>query len=136
MPLKVPAKSSLHMCCYLVPSLQQAADATTLSGAGVTDCAQHHLVLCCRFLVRAALPTLRDMVKPGGFMLYCTFLDLPGVRAFGRPSEPDHLLQPGELAQQHFGPDQGFEVLRDGVETSIDGRELSWFMARKLQQSD
>jgi hypothetical protein len=71
------------------------------------------------------------MLNPGGFILYSTFLDMPGVRAFGRPSGVDHLLQPGELAAQHYGPAKGFQVLLDSVVCTQDGRELSWFMARK-----
>lgn len=89
------------------------------------------LIICCRFLVRALLPRLAEMLNPGGFILYSTFVDLPGVRAFGRPSGADHLLQPGELAAQCFGPAQGFEVLLDSIVHTQDGRELCWYMARK-----
>jgi hypothetical protein len=71
------------------------------------------------------------MLNAGGFVLYCTFVDLPGVRAFGRPAGPDHLLQPGELAADHFGPAQGYQVLQDSVVTTPDGREVCWFIARK-----
>lgn len=49
---------------------------------------------------------------------------------FGRPKGDNHLLQRTELADM-FGPDKGFEVLRDDVALCRDGRELSMFVARK-----
>jgi hypothetical protein len=72
------------------------------------------------------------MLNTGGFVLYSTFVDLPGVRAFGRPSGPDHLLQPGELAADHFGPAQGYQVLQDRIVPIPDGREVCWFVSRKI----
>lgn len=90
---------------------------------------RYDLILCVRFLERSLLPQLRAMLLPGGFIVYCTFVDGPGLRAFGRPSGPEHVLQPGELAAL-FGPGQGFKVLRDEVALSADGRELSWFVAQ------
>ena len=92
-------------------------------------------------------------------MLYNTFIDMPGTRAFGRPKGEDHLLQPGELsASLHpspgpdvpaamnnadgqgrrpviapsgwFAPEMGFRVLSDKVEVEAQfGRELSLFLA-------
>ncbi|KAF8072981.1 SPAC2E11.09 [Scenedesmus sp. PABB004] len=59
-----------------------------------------------------------------------TFVDGPGLAAFGRPSGHEHVLQPGELARW-FGPAAGFDVLRDEVAPAPDGRELSYFVARK-----
>jgi rhodanese-related sulfurtransferase/SAM-dependent methyltransferase len=121
--LDVPAGSSLHGSPY---AARQGAAALQQAGA----C---HLVVCSRVLVRALLPAIAQcLLAPGGWIVYHTFVDLPGVRAFGRPAGPEHLLAPGELAAQHFGPQQGFRVLRDDVVPAADGRELSWFVAQKL----
>mmetsp|Transcript_30213 Transcript_30213/g.55200 ORF Transcript_30213/g.55200 Transcript_30213/m.55200 type:complete len:510 (-) Transcript_30213:79-1608(-) len=90
------------------------------------------LILCVRILERALSPRIRALLRPGGFVLYCTFLDLEGTRKFGRPTGERHLLQRHELSQLHFGPSQGFEVVRDDVSTLPDGREVSMFLARKL----
>lgn len=92
--------------------------------------AKFDLVLCVRFLERSLLPRLRHFLNPGGFILYSTFIDGPGLRAFGRPSGPEHVLQPGELASLYFGPGQGFEVLQDEVVVSADGREMCQFIAK------
>lgn len=122
--LQVPPKSSLSKCTL-------AMHRGSSGPGGVDPLGRFDLILCCRFLVRALLPKLPGMLNPGGFLLYCTFVDLPGVRAFGRPAGPEHLLQPGELSAHHFGPAQGFEVLEDSIVTTADGREVCWFAARK-----
>lgn len=87
------------------------------------------LILCVRFLERALLPRLRNMLNIGGFIMYSAFVDGPGVRAFGRPSGSEHVLQPGELAI-YFGPAQGFCVVEDRVMLTDNGRELCHFVAQ------
>lgn len=47
------------------------------------------------YLWRPLFPRLREAVHPGGVLLYETFAD--GNDAFGKPSNPDFLLQDGEL---------------------------------------
>ncbi|KAF5841917.1 hypothetical protein DUNSADRAFT_10354 [Dunaliella salina] len=89
-----------------------------------------HLILCVRFLERAFLPTIPQLLAPGGFILFCTFVDAEGTQRFGRPRGENHLLQPSELARV-LGPHQGLEILRDDTAVINDGRELSMFVARK-----
>jgi SAM-dependent methyltransferase len=52
-------------------------------------------VVVTHYLWRALLPRLVASVAPGGVLIYETFAQ--GHAAFGRPSRPDFLLQPGEL---------------------------------------
>jgi SAM-dependent methyltransferase len=52
-------------------------------------------VVVTNYLWRALLPTIVGSVAPGGVLLYETFA--AGNEAFGKPSRPDFLLQPGEL---------------------------------------
>ncbi|MEW5303126.1 MAG: hypothetical protein WDW38_001453 [Sanguina aurantia] len=92
--------------------------------------AQFDLLLCVRFLERSFLATLPALLRVGGILLYSHFLDLPGTRTFGRPTGAKHVLAQGELAQYFCA--RGFEVLRDDFEVLPDGRELSMFMARKV----
>lgn len=54
-------------------------------------------VVVTNYLWRALLPILVDSVAPGGVLIYETFA--AGNEAFGKPSRPDFLLQPGELLQ-------------------------------------
>jgi tellurite methyltransferase len=54
------------------------------------------LVLVTRFLQRDLFPSLREAIRPGGFVIYETFTR--HQLQYGRgPTSPDHLLSPGEL---------------------------------------
>jgi SAM-dependent methyltransferase len=52
-------------------------------------------VVVTNYLHRPLMETLIDAVAPGGWLIYETFA--AGNEAFGRPSRPEFLLQPGEL---------------------------------------
>lgn len=54
------------------------------------------VLLCTRFLLRRRWHEVRDLVKPGGFVLYETFTTEQRACSKG-PTSPDHLLEPGEL---------------------------------------
>jgi SAM-dependent methyltransferase len=65
-------------------------------------------VVVTNYLWRPLLPAILDAVAPGGALIYETFA--AGNEAFGKPSRPDFLLQPGELLQVCAGWDViGFE---------------------------
>lgn len=48
-----------------------------------------------RYLFRPRLDRLAELLKPGGLLIYETFMD--GNARFGKPSNPDFLLRPHEL---------------------------------------
>lgn len=52
-------------------------------------------IVVSRYLFRPLLSTLAAMLKPGGVLIYETFM--LGNEDYGRPSNPDYLLQPDEL---------------------------------------
>jgi SAM-dependent methyltransferase len=54
------------------------------------------LVLVTNYLHRPILPDIIGAVAPGGLLLYETFAQ--GNERFGKPSNPDFLLRPRELA--------------------------------------
>lgn len=54
-------------------------------------------VLVANYLYRPLLPTLLEAVTPGGGLIYETFA--AGNESFGKPSNPDFLLKPGELLE-------------------------------------
>jgi SAM-dependent methyltransferase len=58
------------------------------------------LVLVVSYLHRPLLPAIRRAVRPGGFVVYETFL-AEQAAMFGKPRNPAHLLAPGEL-RGHF----------------------------------
>jgi SAM-dependent methyltransferase len=52
-------------------------------------------VVVVNYLHRLLFPTLIDALRPGGVLIYETFA--LGNERYGRPSNPDFLLQPNEL---------------------------------------
>jgi SAM-dependent methyltransferase len=54
-------------------------------------------VVVTNYLYRPILPALIESVAPGGILIYETFSR--GNERFGRPSNPAHLLEPGELLE-------------------------------------
>lgn len=68
-------------------------------------------IVVCRYLHRPLLPLISASLKPGGILIYETFMQ--GQERLGRPTNPDFLLQPDELAasfSQHtiLAFEQGF----------------------------
>lgn len=52
-------------------------------------------VVVCNYLFRPRLDELPDLLRPGGLFIYETFA--VGNERYGRPSNPEYLLVPGEL---------------------------------------
>lgn len=52
-------------------------------------------IVVTNYLWRPRLPDLLALLAPGGVLIYETFMI--GNEAYGKPSNPDFLLQPGEL---------------------------------------
>ena len=63
-------------------------------------------VIVSNYLWRPLFQNIRDAVAPGGLVLYETFA--AGNERYGKPSNPDFLLQEGELKQVFA---EGFEPL-------------------------
>ncbi len=55
------------------------------------------LVVVTNYLHRPILPDIVGALAPGGMLLYETFA--MGNERFGKPSNPDFLLRPGELVE-------------------------------------
>lgn len=54
-------------------------------------------VVVTNYLHRPLFPAILDALAPGGVLIYETFAE--GNERFGRPSNPDYLLKPGELLE-------------------------------------
>jgi hypothetical protein len=70
-------------------------------------------------------PCLRGALRPGGLLLFSTFLD-DGAVDHG----PELKLRVGELAQE-FGPTVGFDVLVDEQAKAEGSRQIAVFAARR-----
>jgi len=86
--------------------------------------ARYDAVLVFRYLHRPLFPALRRALKPGGVLIYETYTVDQAAR--GRPTDPAHLLRPGELATL-VAP---LEIL-DAYEGEVDGASLAGVVARK-----
>ncbi|OQX07895.1 MAG: methyltransferase type 11 [Thiothrix lacustris] len=86
---------------------------------------QFALITVARYLHRPLFPWLKRLLKPGGILIYQTFMQ--GSEQFGSPRNPNFLLKPGELAQVFAHT----EILLDEVETLDDGRPVSAFICRQ-----
>ena len=65
-------------------------------------------VVVTNYLHRPLFPKILESLRPGGVLIYETFM--LGNERFGRPSNPEFLLRPGELLQAFAGMRvQGFE---------------------------
>ena len=96
-------------------TLTRAGDLTAVAG----PLGPFHLVHVARFLKREVLAELASLLAPGGLLLFHTFCE--------DPPRAQHAVAPGELRSAFAG----LEILRDEVEAIDDGRELSFFAARK-----
>lgn len=86
--------------------------------------ASFDLVCVARYLHRPLFPWLKRVLKPGGIIIYQTFMQ--GAEQFGSPRNPNFLLKPGELA----GIFSDARILLDMVEYLDDERPVSAFIAR------
>jgi rhodanese-related sulfurtransferase len=82
------------------------------------------LVLVFNYLYRPLFPALVRALRPGGVLLYETYLIEPAPH--GRPTRPEHRLQPGEL-RTLVAP---LEVLRQR-EGEFEGRAVASVVARR-----
>lgn len=82
------------------------------------------LIIVARYLHRPLFPYIKRLLKPGGFLLYQTFM--VGCEQFGSPRNPNYLLKSGELAEVFSDT----EILKDEVIHLDDGRPMSAFICR------
>jgi SAM-dependent methyltransferase len=86
--------------------LCDAEDPTVFGGE------QFDLIACFNFLHRPLMPLIATALRPGGVLVYETFVH-PQRDMFGKPTRDSHLLKTGELPT--FFP--GFEIIvsREGL---------------------
>jgi tellurite methyltransferase len=107
-------------------SLALSIRSVDLEAAGQVDLGQelYDLVVVTRYLHRPLFPSLKAALKPGGLLLYETFTTLQA--ASGHPSNPDYLLEEGELIRL-VSP---LDIVRQR-EGEFDGAQVSAVAALK-----
>ncbi len=83
------------------------------------------LIHVARYLHRPLFPYLQHWLKPGGVLIYETFLR--GAEQFGGPRRPQFLLERGELVERFAG----WTVLHAAEQTLADGRPVQQFVGQK-----
>jgi len=83
----------------------------------------YNLVHVARYLHRPLMPVLRNLIQPGGFVVYHTFM----VPSMGKPKRLRFLLNPRELLEIFAG----FEIVVFRESKFPDGRPAQYLCARK-----
>ncbi|MET1256697.1 methyltransferase domain-containing protein [Aliikangiella maris] len=117
---KLSALSQFHQVSInsFLLDLEKTADALNKI-PGLFD-----LVLVVRYLHRPLLNAIKQKIKPGGFIVYHTFMQ--GSEKIGRPKNPRFLLKKGELASQF----SDFHIISDEIINLPDGRPTNFFIAK------
>lgn len=99
-------------------------------GTYIVPIEYYDVILVFNYLYRPVLKDIRDGVRPGGVVVYQTYtIEQP---RYGKPTNPAHLLEPGELKRVFAD----WEILRyrEGIEVERPGRgprALAGIVARK-----
>jgi tellurite methyltransferase len=72
------------------------AEVADLQGSYKIKKEQYDLIICFNFLQRSLIPSIKDGVRPGGMVVYETFI-VDQAQLFGKPRNPDYLLRHNEL---------------------------------------
>ena len=74
------------------------ADVGDLEGGYSLPTAAYDLIVCINYLQRSLFPTLKQSLRAGGLVVYETFIS-DQAHLFGKPRNPDFLLQHNELLE-------------------------------------
>jgi len=83
------------------------------SGSWPFEPASFDAVIATNYLYRPRFSELCELLRPGGLLIYETFA--LGNERYGRPSNPDFLLQPGELFDRCRAAGLAVLAFEDGV---------------------
>ena len=89
--------------------------------------AAYDVIICFHYLQRSLIPLIKDGLRKGGMVVYETFI-IDQAELFGKPRNPDYLLQHNELLDMF----RDFRCLRyrEGV---IEGRQaIASIVAEKV----
>ncbi|KAN0006918.1 hypothetical protein ACTFIU_005111 [Dictyostelium citrinum] len=114
-------------CLKLLPTLLEPLknnnNNNNNNSSNSNDMIGYDLVHVARYLHRPLFPLLNELVKPGGFILYHTFM----TPSMGKPRRPRFLLNPNELKERF----NQFKVLHYKETHLDDGRPIQVLLAQK-----
>jgi tellurite methyltransferase len=77
--------------------VQLTAHIKDLEGNVHFDKASYDVIICFNYLYRPLIPKMKEALRTGGMIVYETYI--VDQARFGRPRNPDHLLEQNELLQ-------------------------------------
>ena len=86
--------------------------------------------MVCNYLYRPHLAKLADCLEDSGCLLYETFA--AGNERYGKPTNPDYLLEPGELLDV-FGRSLKVVAFEQGLIQTPQTRLMQRICARKVR---
>ncbi len=90
----------------------------------------YDVIICFNYLQRSLMPQIRDGLRPGGVVVYETFII--DQAQFGRPRNPDYLLKYNELLDVF----RQFRVLRYREGIIENQKALASIVAQKLSAEE
>ncbi len=122
----------------LPDALDRLRDLSARSGVNVTasvrdverDCVippeAYDMIVCFNFLHRPLMPAIARGVRPGGIVVYETFVD-PQRELFGKPMREGFVLRAGELAMWF----EGYELIENQEHLAAPRRHVASLIARR-----
>jgi len=125
-PVRTPPLKRLHQLCG------KMADGSSVSLLWFET--QYDCVLLSRFFLRipGVFDIFGNLVKPGGFFILHQFYADDAAEfanRFGHPKDPDRIIQKDDL---EFFKSYEWEIMKNEVDTLVDGRTVINFVAKKL----
>jgi len=87
------------------------------------------MVLVMRYLHRPLFPAIDQLIRPGGVIIYSTFM--VGCERYGSPRNPNYLLKAGELAETF----STYQTIIDEQRKLADGRPVALYAGLKPKVS-
>jgi 2-polyprenyl-3-methyl-5-hydroxy-6-metoxy-1,4-benzoquinol methylase len=89
---------------------------------------RYDVIVCFNFLQRSLIPAIREGIRPGGVIVYETYI--VDQARFGRPTNPEYLLKHNELLDLF----KGFRCLRYHEGIYADKKAVAGIIAKKQQE--
>jgi tellurite methyltransferase len=91
--------------------------------------ARYNVIMCFRYLQRSLIPHIKNGLRGGGIVVYETYtID---QRLFGKPKNPDFLLNPNELLNLF----RDFHIIKYHEGIFEDKKAVAGIIARKPERS-
>ncbi|MFC1861404.1 class I SAM-dependent methyltransferase [Chloroflexota bacterium] len=87
----------------------------------------YDLIICFNYLQRSLIPQIKGGLKEGGIVVYETYIT-DQARLFGKPQNPDYLMQHNELLDMF----RDFRCLRYREGVMEDRRAIAGIVAEKI----